>query len=140
MEVVQNRTMSTQNRILGAVIVCVTLIVLSVAGLASDFMTRLISSVDGLLLLMICLMMAGIFSLMIFVLAKEAGWLPSRSRAPVAAAPTVASPRPADQSVQPNQATHPVAQAPVIPAKPVPSAPAPAATPAKSPIKAGEGT
>ena len=81
MEVVQNRTMSTQNRILGAVIVCVTLIVLSVAGLASDFMTRLISSVDGLLLLMICLMMAGLFSFMIFVLAKEAGWLPSRSRA-----------------------------------------------------------
>ena len=135
--------MSTQNRILGAVIVCVTVIVLSVAGLASDFMTRLISSVDGLLLLMICLMMAGIFSLMIFVLVKEAGWLPSRSRAPVAAASAVASPRPADQSVQPNQATHPVAQAPqapVTPAKPVPAAPASAATPAKSPIKAGEGT
>jgi hypothetical protein len=137
MEVVQNRTMSTQNRILGTVIVCVIVIVLSVAGLASDFMTRLISSVDGLLLLMICLMMAGIFSLMVFVLAKEAGWLPSRSRAAVAATSAGAPSRPPDQPVQPNQATHPVAQAPAAPAKP---APVTTPAPAKSPIKAGEGS
>src|ERR1700674_813478 len=102
--------MSTQNRILGAVIVCVTVIVLSVAGLASDFMTRLISSVDGLLLLMICLMMAGLFSLMIFVLAKEAGWLPSRSRAPVAAASAAGSAPPPAQPGQTQQATHPAGQ------------------------------
>jgi hypothetical protein len=137
--------MSTQNRILGTVIACVIVIVLSVVGLASDFTTRLISSVDGLLLLMICLMMAGIFSLMAFVLAKEAGWLPSRSRAPVTAPSGVVSPRPADQPVQPNQATHPVAQAPiaqapVAPAKPAPPAPVTTPAPAKSPIKAGEGT
>jgi hypothetical protein len=132
--------MSTQNRILGTVIVCVIVIVLSVAGLASDFMTRLISSVDGLLLLMICLMMAGIFSLMVFVLAKEAGWLPSRSRAPVATASAASSTRPPDQPVQPNQATHPVAQTSGAPAKPVPAGPVTTPAPAKSPIKAGEGT
>jgi predicted lipid-binding transport protein (Tim44 family) len=119
--------MSTQNRILGTVIVCVTVIVLSVIGLASDFVTRLLSSVDGLLLLMICLMMAGIFSLMLFVLAQEAGWL-GKPHPVVASSST---PRPADQPVQANQATHPVAQAPARPAA------EPAAV--KSAIKAGEG-
>ena len=79
--------MSTQNRILGTVIVCVTLIALSIVGLASDFVTRLLSSVDGLLLLMICLMMAGIFSLMLFVLVKEAGWL-GKPRAVIASSST----------------------------------------------------
>ena len=114
--------MSTQNRILGTVIVCVTLIALSIVGLASDFVTRLLSSIDGLLLLMICLMMAGIFSLMLFILVKEAGWL-GKPQAVIASSNT---PRPGDQAVQP---THPVAQA------------RPAAEPAvaKSAIKAGEG-
>ncbi len=117
--------MSTQNRIIGTVIVCITVIALAIAGLASDFATRLLSSVDGLLLLMICLLTGGIFSLMLFVLAKEAGWLGKRRTL----APVNSSPRPADQPMQPNQATHPVAQAP---ARPQPAA-------AKSAIKAGEG-
>ena len=120
--------------------VCVIVIVLSVAGLASDFVTRLVSSVDGLLLLMICLMMAGIFSLMVFVLAKEAGWLPSRPRVAAAATSAAVSTRPPDQPVQPNQATHPVAQAPAVPAKPGPPASVPTPAPAKAPIKAGEGS
>jgi hypothetical protein len=117
--------MSTQNRILGTVIVCVTLIALSIVGLASDFVTRLLSSIDGLLLLMICLMMAGIFSLMLFILVKEAGWL-GKPQAVIASSNT---PRPGDQPVQPNQATHPVAQA----------RPAAESAVAKSAIKAGEG-
>ena len=53
---------------------------LSVAGLASDFLAHLLSSVDGLLLLMISLMMAGIFALMLFVIASDAGWIPSRHK------------------------------------------------------------
>ena len=118
--------MSTQNRILGAVITCLTVIVLSVAGLASDFMSRLLSSVDGLLLLMICLLMGGLFSVMLLVLAKEAGWL-GKSH-PIAS--SSGTPRPADQPVQPNQATHPVAQAPARAAE---------TAAAKSTIKAGEG-
>jgi len=120
--------MSTKNRIFGAVTVCVTVIVLSVLGLASDVVSRLLSSVDGLLLLMICVMMVGIFTLMLFMLAKESGWLPA-GRHPVSASASAA--RPADQAVQPNQATHQVAQAP---ARPVPEAAAP-----KSAVKAGEG-
>jgi hypothetical protein len=118
--------MSTQNRILGAVITCVTVIVLSVAGLASDFLSRLLSSVDGLLLLMICLLMGGLFSVMLLVLAKEAGWLGKKH--PVSS--SSGTPRPADQPVQPNQATHPVAQAPARTAE---------TAAAKSAIKAGEG-
>jgi hypothetical protein len=122
--------MSTQNRILGSVLVCVTVIVLSVAGLASDFMSRLLSSVDGLLLLMICLLMAGLFSVMLLVLAKEAGLLGKKH--PASSSP--GTPRPADQPVQPNQATHPVAQAPARAAEP-----AAAKSPIKAGIKAGEG-
>jgi hypothetical protein len=72
-------------------------------------------------------MMAGIFSLMLLVLVKEAGWL-GKPRAVIASSST---PRPADQAVQPNQATHPVAQAPARPAT------EPAV--AKSAIKATEG-
>jgi len=56
------------------------IVLLAVAGLASDFLTRLLSSMDGLLLFMICLMMGGVFSLMLLMYANDAGWLPKRRR------------------------------------------------------------
>ena len=72
----------------GLLAVCAIVVLLSLLGLASVVLTRLGSDIDGLLLLMICLMMGGIFSLMIFVLAKEAGWLPARrGPAPAGKAP-----------------------------------------------------
>ncbi len=60
---------------------CAVLVALSLLGLFSDFVTRLFDSLDGLLLLAVCLMMAGVFSVMIFLYLKDAGWLPHRSRA-----------------------------------------------------------
>jgi hypothetical protein len=59
---------------------CLAILILAVAGLASDFLTRLLSSMDGLLLFMICLMMGGVFTLMLLLYANDAGWLPKRRR------------------------------------------------------------
>ena len=52
------------------------IVVLSVSGLASDVLTRLDLDLDGLLLIMVSLLMAGLFLLMLFVIAKDQGWLP----------------------------------------------------------------
>lgn len=68
--------MDTQREGLGLVAMCAIVILLSVAGLASAFITGLVTSVDGLLLLMICLMMGGLFTLMLLLTAKDEGWLP----------------------------------------------------------------
>ena len=56
-------------------VMCVVLVVLSVLGVAGGLGTRLIGSLDGLLMLAVCLMMALIFVLLLFVLAKEQGWI-----------------------------------------------------------------
>jgi len=70
-----------KEHVLGLVGICVVILLLSFAGLASDFITRLIGNIDGLLLLFICLMMLGLFAGMLFAMGKEEGWLPSRHRA-----------------------------------------------------------
>jgi hypothetical protein len=59
---------------------CLIIVLLAVAGLASDFLTHLLSSMDGLLLFMVCLLMGGVFSLLILLYANDAGWLPKRRR------------------------------------------------------------
>ncbi len=60
---------------------CAALVALSLLGIASAFITHVFDSLDGLLLLAVCLMMAGIFTLMILWFLKDAGWLPRRSSA-----------------------------------------------------------
>jgi hypothetical protein len=60
--------------------ICAFFVLLAVAGLASDVLTRLLTSVDGLLLAMVSLLIAGLFLLMLFVLASEGGLLPSRHK------------------------------------------------------------
>jgi hypothetical protein len=90
-----NPTMSTQREEgLGMLAYCAIVIVLSLAGLVAAFLTRLVTSIDGLLLLMICLMMGGLFSLMLFLTARDEGWLPSRHKKQEASAPA-ANPGPA---------------------------------------------
>jgi hypothetical protein len=87
--------MTTQRGILGLVGICVLIVLLSVAGLASAFLTHLDLSLDGLLLIMTCLMMGGLFLLMLALIAKEQGWLPARHKkqSSEAAAPQAASSR-----------------------------------------------
>jgi hypothetical protein len=59
---------------------CLIIVLLAAAGLASDFLTHLLSSMDGLLLFMVCLLMGGVFSLLLLLYANDAGWLPKRRR------------------------------------------------------------
>jgi hypothetical protein len=61
---------------------CLVLIGLSVVGVVSVFVTGLQRDIDGLLLILVCILMFSIFSTLLFVLAKQEGWLahPSRPR------------------------------------------------------------
>jgi hypothetical protein len=53
-------------------IISLVMILLSVLGLVWDFASGLIvSGVDGLLLLLVCLMIGGVFSLQLLLLARE---------------------------------------------------------------------
>jgi len=56
--------------------ICAVVVLLAVAGLVWTFATGLEFNIDGLLMLAVCLMMGGVFSLMLLLLVKEAGWLP----------------------------------------------------------------
>jgi len=100
--------MKKEHGILGLVGICLVIVVLSISGLASDVVTRLDLDLDGLLLIMVSLLMAGLFLLMLFIIAKEQGWLPGGHKkesaavapgakataAPAAARPAAAKPQP----------------------------------------------
>ena len=64
-----------QQRPLLLLTICAVIVGLSILGLIGGFSTRLIGSLDGLLMLAVCLMTALIFARLLFVLAKEQGWL-----------------------------------------------------------------
>jgi hypothetical protein len=67
--------MNGQQKPLVLLIFCAVLVGLSLLGLAGAFLTRLLGNIDGLLLLSICLMVAVIFACLLYVLAREQGWL-----------------------------------------------------------------
>lgn len=84
--------MSVMRSLLGLAAICAIVVLLSLLGLAWAFVTGLQFNIDGMLLLSICLMMGGLFSLMLFLIAKETGWLvrlpwPGKKAAAEAAAP-----------------------------------------------------
>ena len=56
-------------------IVCLVLIGLSIVGAVSAFATGLRRDIDGLLLILVCVLIGSVFSTMLFVLAKQEGWL-----------------------------------------------------------------
>jgi hypothetical protein len=62
---------------LGLLAICLAVILLSIGGIVADVLTGLLPGLDGLLLLLVCLMMIAIFSPPLIALAKELGWLPS---------------------------------------------------------------
>jgi len=61
-------------------IICSVLIMLSVVGVVSVFVTGLQRDIDGLLLILVCVLMISLFSTMLFVAAKQEGWLTRLSR------------------------------------------------------------
>lgn len=74
--------------------ICLVIIALSVAGVVFDFTSHLGLDMDGILLLLTCLTMGGLFALMMLLIAKEQGWLPSRKKesASPTSAPTAVKP------------------------------------------------
>jgi hypothetical protein len=56
-------------------VMCAVIVVLSILGVVGGISTRLAGSLDGLLMLAVCLMMALIFALLLLVLLKEQGWI-----------------------------------------------------------------
>jgi hypothetical protein len=73
---------------------CLVLIGLSVVGVVSVFVTGLRHDIDGLLLILVCVLMFSIFSTLLFVLAKQEGWLARpRGRDGAAAASDESFPR-----------------------------------------------
>jgi hypothetical protein len=53
----------------------VVMIVLSLLGIIGGFSRDLFGAIDGLLLLAIALMILVVFSLLLFVQAKQLGWI-----------------------------------------------------------------
>ena len=89
--------MSALRGSLGLAAICLVIILVSVAGLFSDFATHLEFNIDGLLLILICVLMGGLFFLMLLLVAKEQGWLPhfpSKKTVDGAAPPKPAAPAP----------------------------------------------
>lgn len=82
--------MSKRNGILGVLAVGLIMLLLSCAGIISDFLAGLKLDMDGLLLISVSLTMALVFAVMIFFLVKQEGLFggrkPDDSAPPAAAA------------------------------------------------------
>jgi hypothetical protein len=70
----------SQREDLGLAAICIGVVLLSIAGIVAALLTGLLPSLDGLLLVLVCLMMAAIFAPPLLALAKQNGWLPSLRR------------------------------------------------------------
>jgi hypothetical protein len=93
--------MTKKHGVLGLVAICLVVLALSASGVASDFLTRLGLDLDGLLLILCSLLMGLLFLIMLFVIAKDQGWIPQRhKKAAEAPAPKPAAPRAAPAKSQ----------------------------------------
>ncbi len=82
--------MSGKENLMELLVICAVMLVLSVLGVAGGLSPRLLGSLDGLLMVAICLLMALIFAILVFVLAKERGWIGKRASHGSAAPPSSA--------------------------------------------------
>jgi hypothetical protein len=129
-------------------LVCALFVALALIGIIWEIASGLLTSgIDGIMLLAICLMMGGIFSLMILTMVYQAGVLPffrAKPAAPVAQKAAAATPAPAATKAAASvPATSPAAAPPLQPSHPPaavepgypepPPAPKPAAKPAAPP-------
>ena len=108
--------------------ICTVAILISLWGVVWDVTSGLITSgIDGIMLLLIALMVAGIFSAMFAHMLWQAGLIPFFKPAPAAPPAKVAAPaaKPAATAATPAAAAAP----PKPPAVPAASASTPAATP-----------
>jgi len=70
--------MNGQENPLELLVICAVMLGLSIFGILGGLSARLFGTLDGLLMLAVCLMTALIFAILLFVLAKERGWLGKR--------------------------------------------------------------
>lgn len=68
--------MNSRRELMELIGVCALVVLLSLGGIVWDFTSGLLlaGGVDGLMILLICLLTAGIFSLQALFLAKKLGW------------------------------------------------------------------
>ena len=78
MELARNETMNGKENPIELLLICAVMVVLSILGVVGGLSRRLFGGLDGLLMIAVCLMMALIFAILLFVLAKERGWLGKR--------------------------------------------------------------
>jgi len=78
--------------ILEVVAIGLILLILSLIGVAADFIFDLKLDMDGLLLISVCLMMALVSAAMLFFLAKDQGWLRRNKSAGTATPADTAAP------------------------------------------------
>lgn len=83
--------MNGQENPLELLVICAVMLVLSILGVVGGLAERLRGSLDGLLIVAICLMTALIFAILLFVLAKERGWLGKHGSGGAAPAPPSAA-------------------------------------------------
>ena len=73
---------------------CLVVILLCLGGLAWAVVSGQLLTLDGILLVLTCLLIGGIFTLMLGLLAHSQGWLPKFGRRSAAAPPDSANPPP----------------------------------------------
>ena len=73
----QANLIMSQREDLGLAAICLAVILSSIAGIVAALLTGLLPGLDGLLLVLVCLMMGAIFISPLLALAKQNGWLPS---------------------------------------------------------------
>lgn len=58
--------------------ISVVLLLFSIAGIVWDIASGLlVTGVDGILLMAVCLMMVGVFTLELYFVGRQAGWVPA---------------------------------------------------------------
>jgi hypothetical protein len=67
--------MNEQEKPLELLVMCAVVLVLSLLGIVAGVSRYLLGSLDGILMLGVCLMMALIAAILLLLLAKEQGWL-----------------------------------------------------------------
>jgi hypothetical protein len=104
--------------------ICIAAILISLWGVVWDITSGLLTSgIDGIMLLLIALMVAGIFSAMLAHMLWQAGLIPFLKPAPAPAAkPAAAKPAAAAPAATAAPAAKPAAPAAAIPAPPKPTA------------------
>jgi uncharacterized RDD family membrane protein YckC len=79
MDTAREETMNGKENPIELLVICALMLLLSIVGIVGSLSTPLRGNLDGLLMLAVCLMTALIFAILLFVLAKQRGWLGKRS-------------------------------------------------------------